>query len=76
MRLRKSPEEIEMMRFAAEVSSVAHELAMKASKDGISEYQLQAIIECFFVYGGTSGLAYPSIVGCGENATILHYTVN
>ena len=76
MRLRKSPEEIELMRYAADVSSVAHELAMKASKDGISEYQLQAIIEGFFVYGGTSGWAYPSIVGCGENATILHYTVN
>ncbi|MAS50163.1 MAG: Xaa-Pro aminopeptidase [Euryarchaeota archaeon] len=76
MRLRKSPEEIELMRYAAEVSSVAHELAMKASKDGITEYQVQAIIEGFFVYGGTSGWAYPSIVGCGENATILHYTVN
>ena len=76
MRLRKSPEEIELMRYAADVSSVAHELAMKASKDGISEYQLHAIIEGFFVYGGTSGWAYPSIVGCGENATILHYTVN
>ena len=76
MRLRKSPEEIELMRHAADVSSVAHELAMKASKDGISEYQIQAIIEGFFVYGGTSGWAYPSIVGCGENATILHYTVN
>ncbi len=76
MRLRKSPEEIELMRHAAEISSVAHELAMRASKDGIFEYQLQSIIEGFFVYGGTSGWAYPSIVGCGENATILHYTVN
>ena len=38
--------------------------------------QIQSIIEGFFVYGGTSGWAYPSIVGCGENATILHYTVN
>lgn len=76
MRLRKSPEEIELMRYAADVSSIAHELAMKASKDGIAEYQIQAIIEGFFVYGGTSGWAYPSIVGCGENATILHYTVN
>ena len=76
MRLRKSPEEIEMMRYAAYVSSVAHELAMRASKDGIAEYQIQSIIEGFFVYGGTSGWAYPSIVGCGENATILHYTVN
>lgn len=76
MRLRKSSEEIELMRHAAEISSVAHELAMRASKDGIFEYQLQSIIEGFFVYGGTSGWAYPSIVGCGENATILHYTVN
>ena len=40
------------------------------------EYQLQSIIESFFTYAGTSGWSYPSIVGCGENATILHYTVN
>ena len=76
MRLRKSEEEIEQMRYAAEVSSKAHALAMAASKDGIHEFQIQSIIEGFFVYGGTSGWAYPSIVGCGENATILHYTVN
>ena len=76
MRLRKSEQEIDQMRYAADVSSKAHELAMAASKDGIHEYQIQSIIEGFFVYGGTSGWAYPSIVGCGENATILHYTVN
>jgi Xaa-Pro aminopeptidase len=76
MRLRKSDAEIEQMRYAAEVSSKAHALAMAASKDGIHEFQIQSIIEGFFVYGGTSGWAYPSIVGCGENATILHYTVN
>ena len=76
MRLRKSSEEIQQMRYAAEVSARAHELAMAASRDGIHEYQIQSIIEGFFVYGGTSGWAYPSIVGCGENATILHYTVN
>ena len=76
MRLRKSSEEIQQMRYAAEVSSKAHELAMGASRDGIHEFQIQSIIEGFFVYGGTSGWAYPSIVGCGENATILHYTVN
>ena len=76
MRLRKSEDEIEQMRYAAEVSSKAHELAMSASKEGIHEFQIQSIIEGFFVYGGTSGWAYPSIVGCGENATILHYTVN
>ena len=54
--------------YAAAVSSKAHELAMAASKDGIHEFQIQSIIEGFFVYGGTSGWAYPSIVGCSENA--------
>jgi len=76
LRLRKSPAEIEHMRYASIVSSLAHELAMRASVDGIHEHQLQSIIEGFFTYAGCSGWAYPSIVGCGENATILHYTVN
>ena len=48
MRLRKSKEEIEQMRYAAEVSSKAHELAMAASKEGIHEFQIQSIIEGFF----------------------------
>ena len=76
LRLRKSKSEIEQMRFSSIVTSKAHELAMKYTKPGIKEYQLQAIIESFFTYAGTSGWAYPSIVGTGENATILHYTVN
>ena len=32
-----------------------HALAMAASKEGIHEFQIQSIIEGFFVYGGTSG---------------------
>jgi Xaa-Pro aminopeptidase len=40
------------------------------------ENQLQSLIEGFFRYAGTSGWSYPSIVGSGENATILHYKQN
>jgi len=76
LRLRKSASEIEQMKYASDVASLAHELAMRHSKDGVNEGQLQAIIEGFFSYAGASGWSYPSIVGCGENATILHYTVN
>ena len=64
------------MRFASDVSSYAHIAAMRHSKPGRMEYQFQSTIEGFFVYAGTSGWAYPSIVGCGDNATILHYKVN
>ena len=76
LRLRKSKHEIAQMRHSAIISAKAHELAMRYTKNGIMEYQLQSIIESFFTYAGTSGWSYPSIVGCGENATILHYTVN
>ena len=64
------------MVFASKVASIAHELAMRHSRSGVTEYQLQSIIEGFFSYAGASGWSYPSIVGCGENATILHYTTN
>jgi Xaa-Pro aminopeptidase len=76
LRLRKSSAEIEQMRHACFVSSIAHEAAMRSSMSGRTENQIQAIIEGFFVFAGTSGWAYPSIVGCGENATILHYKEN
>ena len=76
LRLRKSDSEIAQMRFAADVSSVAHEAAMRHTRPGRMEYQIQSTIEGFFSYAGTSGWSYPSIVGCGENATILHYKEN
>ena len=37
---------------------------------------IEGIIEGLFKYCKTSGIAYPCIIGSGENATILHYTVN
>jgi len=49
---------------------------MRHSHEGVRENQLQSVIEGFFSYAGGEGWSYPSIVGSGENATILHYTVN
>lgn len=76
LRLRKSSSEIEHMQFSGKVASLAHELAMRHSRPGVRENQLQSVIEGFFSYAGGEGWSYPSIVGSGENATILHYTVN
>jgi Xaa-Pro aminopeptidase len=76
LRLRKSDSEIAQMVYSSKVASLAHELAMRHSREGVTEFQLQSVIEAFFSYAGTSGWSYPSIVGCGENATILHYTTN
>lgn len=76
LRLIKSDAEIAQMKFAADVSSIAHIAAMRHGGIGSTENQIQSVIEGFFRYAGTSGWSYPSIVGSGENATILHYKEN
>jgi Xaa-Pro aminopeptidase len=76
MRVRKSPEELSLIRRAVDVSAEAHTLAMKHCKPGMSEYELQALIEYQFRKNGAEFPAYTSIVGSGDNATILHYIEN
>ena len=76
MRLIKSSAEIEMMQKAADISAAAHCRAMKAAKPGCFEYQLEAELLHEFTLEGSRWPAYPSIVGGGENACILHYTNN
>ncbi|WP_114416770.1 Xaa-Pro aminopeptidase [Marinospirillum perlucidum] len=76
MRLIKSPEEMELMRRAAEISAAAHCRAMRSCRPGQYEYQLQAEIEHEFAIRGASAPAYASIVGSGANACVLHYIAN
>jgi Xaa-Pro aminopeptidase len=76
MRLRKSEEDVENLRRAAQISAEGHIAAMKHCKPGIYEYELEAIIEYVFRKNGATGVGYPSIVGSGFNTTILHYNTN
>jgi Xaa-Pro aminopeptidase len=76
MRLHKEPVELERMRRAAAISAEAHRAAMRETRAGGWEYEIEALIEYVFRRGGASGPAYPSIVAAGANATILHYTAN
>ncbi len=76
MRLFKSSGELDLMRKAVAASERAHAAAMKAARDGACEYELEALLEYHFRAAGGSGMAYPSIVASGANATILHYTQN
>ena len=76
MRLFKSPEEIKLMRRAAEISAQGHVKAMKLCKAGLSEYQIEAELVHHFMQSGLRSVAYPSIVAGGKNACVLHYTDN
>jgi Xaa-Pro aminopeptidase len=76
LRLHKRPEEITALRKAAEISVEAHVLAMRAGRPGVFEHELEALINYTFRRHGGSGPGYTTIVGAGENATILHYIEN
>jgi Xaa-Pro aminopeptidase len=76
MRLFKSAEELELMRYSANIAADAHIAAMKAVKAGMYEFEIEAIIENHFRRAGALAPAYNSIVGTGANATILHYVEN
>ena len=76
MRLIKSEAEIALMRRAADISAEAHCRAMQTVQPGQFEYQLEAELMHTFMAAGSRWPAYPSIVGAGDNACILHYTRN
>ncbi len=76
MRLFKSDEEIATLRRAAAITAEAHQVAMAAARPGVWEYEIEALIDATFRRRGGWGPGYPSIVGGGRNATILHYVEN
>jgi Xaa-Pro aminopeptidase len=76
MRLHKSTEEVQFMQRAADIAAEAHVLAMKKVKAGMNESQVEALMESYMRDKGASGVAYNSIIGGGDNATILHYVEN
>ncbi|QQS32425.1 MAG: aminopeptidase P N-terminal domain-containing protein [Acidobacteriota bacterium] len=76
MRLHKTAEEVELMQISSNIAAEAHVLAMKKVKPGMTEGQVEALMEAYMKDKGASGVAYNSIVGGGANATILHYVEN
>src|SRR6185369_13503837 len=76
MRLRKEPGELDRMRRAIAIACEAHREAMRAAQPGVTEYELEALVDYTFRRRGATGPAYPSIIASGPNATILHYVGN
>lgn len=76
MRLHKTAVEAEYMQRAATIAAEAHILAMKKVRPGMNENQVESLMEAYMRDKGASGVAYNSIIGGGDNATILHYVEN
>ena len=71
----KSANEIRYMQEAASIASTAHEKAMRNTRPGMGEWEIQSLVEGHFM-SSQSQWSFPSIVGGGDNATVLHYKNN
>ena len=76
LRLFKSAAELRLMRRAGEITARAHQRAMRGCRPGLYEYQLEAELQHEFATSGARHPAYPSIVGSGDNACVMHYVEN
>jgi Xaa-Pro aminopeptidase len=73
LRLLKRPDELALLRKAADLTAEGHFAAMRDGGAGRREYQVQAEIEYAFRRRGAAGPGYGTIVAAGANSTILHY---
>ena len=76
MRLVKDAGEIATMKHSATIAADAHCRAMRTTRPGMFEYEIEAEILHEFNRRGAPSPAYGSIVAGGANACVLHYREN
>ena len=76
MRLHKSPREMELVRRASELAGMGIMEAMRSTKPGLFEYQLDAAAYYIYRINGSQGEGYRSITATGTNAYFGHYYRN
>jgi Xaa-Pro aminopeptidase len=73
MRMRKSPSELRLLQHAVDISIEGHQRAQAVAPASKWEYEVEAEIDYTFRRRNADNWGYPNIVGCGPNATTLHY---
>ena len=76
MRWVKTPYEIELMKKSAEIGAEGVKEAMKGTRPGMYEYELEAAARYVYTKRGARGDAFSPIVASGPNTLTLHYSAN
>lgn len=76
MRWIKTPFEIELMRKSCKIGAEGIKEAMKGTRPGIYEYEIEAAARFVYTKLGARGDAFTPIVASGPNTTIWHYAAN
>ena len=72
----KTPYEQKLLIESVEISSEAHLAGMRAARPERFEHEVESAIEGVYLARGAMSPGYPSIVGSGPNATVLHYSAS
>ncbi len=76
LRMKKSPEELQLIQYSTDVTLDAHRAAWKRAADGLYEYQVAGAMNAIQMDRGCARPAYAPIVGSGPNSVYLHYSRN
>jgi len=76
MRLINSAKEIDLIRKASKLAGDGIAEAIRSTRPGVMEYQLEAVAQFIFKMDGARGLSYTAIVAGGTNAWMGHYSAN
>jgi Xaa-Pro aminopeptidase len=76
MRLIKTPTEIRSLQRAIDVTGAGLEAAMRATRPGMHEYEVQSVLEQVYRAKGAVRDGFPTIAASGTNSCTLHYTDN
>lgn len=72
----KTPQEIELMQQAIDITNNTFRRLLKFIKPGVMEYEIEAEIYHSFLSQKSTGPAYGSIIAGGDRARTLHYVSN
>lgn len=72
----KTPYEIELMKKSSEIGAEGVKEAMKGTRAGTYEYEVEAAARFVYTRRGARGDAFRPIVASGPNTMILHYSAN
>ena len=76
LRLVKDEKEIALMREAGAITATATTDAMRATRPGMKEYELDAALRYRFIQRGARDEGYCAIIPSGDNIRYAHYSAN
>jgi len=76
MRNLKTPEEIAILRRVGKISAAGDRDAIAHAHPPMFQYQIEARATYYFSDHGAQGVAYPAIVGSGNDINTWHYFAN